>query len=517
MKRRNFLQATSMLPFFTKSLYSGKLAGESGVTKEIILHQTKGTNHRNFFYRPENAWAADFIPLYANGEFQLFYLLDWRDKKNHGEGTPWYRISTKDFVHFTEHGEMIPRGTKEQQDLYVFTGSAIHAKNQYHIFYTGENPHFKEQGKPEEAVMHAISDDLQNWKKIPEDTFFAPTDIYDKDNWRDPFVFWNEEKQEYNMLLAARFKKGIPRRRGLTALASSKDLTKWKIEEPFYAPGLYFTHECPDLFKIGDWWYLVFSEFTDLVRTRYRMSRSLNGPWIIPENDDFDGHAFYAAKTASDGKKRFIFGWNPTREGGKDNGDWNWGGNLVVHEIHQEKNGHLTVSVPKTVANAFNIPLTYAFEDGVRNIQAKNGVVKINASGTFGAASAGKMPATCKINATVEFDKETRYCGLMLRTSDDLEKSYYIRLDPQRNRLVFDMWPRYHSEVSHMVELDRFLKLTPGVPIKIQVLIDGSVGVAYVNDEIAMDFRAYDLTEGNWGVFASEGNVVFKEINIFSI
>ena len=80
---------------------------------------------------------------------------------------------------------------------------------------------------------------------------------------------------------------------------------------------LYFTHECPDLFKMGDWWYLLFSEFTDLVRTRYRMSRSLSGPWIIPERDDFDGHAFYAAKTASDGNKRFIFGWNPTREGEK--------------------------------------------------------------------------------------------------------------------------------------------------------------------------------------------------------
>ena len=31
------------------------------------------------------------------------------------------------FIHFTEHGEMLPRGSRDAQDLYVFTGSAIEA------------------------------------------------------------------------------------------------------------------------------------------------------------------------------------------------------------------------------------------------------------------------------------------------------------------------------------------------------------------------------------------------------
>ena len=76
------------------------------------------------FYKPENAWAADFIPFYQEGRFRLFYLHDWRSPAEHGEGTPWYQISTDDFVRFTEHGEMLPRGSRDEQDLYVFTGSA---------------------------------------------------------------------------------------------------------------------------------------------------------------------------------------------------------------------------------------------------------------------------------------------------------------------------------------------------------------------------------------------------------
>src|SRR5438874_1195532 len=142
-----------------------------------------------FFYRPAGAYAADFIPFYDGSRFRLFYLHDWRSPAEHGEGTPWYQISTSDFVQFTEHGEALPRGTVEEQDLYVFTGSVIQAGGQYHLYYTGHNPHFRQQGRPEQAVMHAVSDDLLRWRKIREDTFFAPEDEYEPHDWRDPFVF----------------------------------------------------------------------------------------------------------------------------------------------------------------------------------------------------------------------------------------------------------------------------------------------------------------------------------------
>src|SRR5678816_2855288 len=147
MKRRNFLQATTMLPFFADIVMENEAFANKGVNKNLYRFQSPPS--RDFFYKPADAWAADFIPLYDNGVFQLFYLLDWRDVKNHAEGTPWYRVSTTDFVNFTEHGEMLARGTVDEQDLYVFTGSAIKANGQYHIFYTGHNPHLRKQGKPE--------------------------------------------------------------------------------------------------------------------------------------------------------------------------------------------------------------------------------------------------------------------------------------------------------------------------------------------------------------------------------
>lgn len=498
MKRRNFIRATGLLPLLTGDLAT-KLATQT-VTTTGAGSGLIDESAREFFYRPAGAWAGDFIPLYAEGKFQLFFLLDWRDQERHGEGTPWYRLSTTDFVHFEEHGQVLPRGTAQEQDLYVFTGSAIRAQGKYHIFYTGHNPHLREQGKPEQGVMHAVSEDLQHWEKIPGDTFYAPAGRYEPNDWRDAFVFFNDETREYNMLVAARHTSGILRRRGLTALCTSKDLSHWEVRGDFYAPNLFFTHECPDLFKMGDWWYLLFSEFTDLVATRYRMSRSLQGPWIIPHQDTFDGHAFYAAKTASNGKDRFIFGWNPTRSDNSDAGSWNWGGNLVVHQLVQDDNGLLRVCMPDTVAAAFN-----------KGPQPAGGTRVLEGNGTFATLVEGQLPSIAHLAATLQFDEHTRDFGCMLRCSDDLDKSYYLRFEPAHQRLVFDKWPRQAAEVSQAVELERAVSLRPNVPIHVQLIVDGNKGVVYVDDKVAMNFRIYDLKEGAWGWFVTDGRLTVSD------
>lgn len=194
------------------------------------------------------------IPFYQDGQFRLYYLYERRNKEQYGEGTSWYEIRTQDFVHFEECGEVLPHGSINDQDLNCYTGSVIEAGGKYHMYYTGQNPHppFIENGEALQAVMHAVSEDLQKWTKIPEDTFYADGELCDRNDWRDPFVFWNQEAAEYWMLLAARLKTGPSRRRGCIALCASKDLSNWEIREPFWAPGLYITHECPDLFKIGE-------------------------------------------------------------------------------------------------------------------------------------------------------------------------------------------------------------------------------------------------------------------------
>lgn len=472
----------------------------------------------NLFFQPTPAWAGDFIPFYHNGVYHLFYLRDWRDPKGYGEGTPWYQVTTTDFVHFEERGEMLARGTREAQDLYVFTGCVMEAQpaqagaGRFHIFYTGHNPYLRAAGQPEQAVMHAVSDDLLTWRKIPEHTFTAPADRYEPHDWRDPFVFWNDEAGEYWMLLAARQKHGPSRRRGCTALCASTDLVHWQVREPFYAPGLYYTHECPDLFRLGDWWYLLFSEFSEHSVTRYRMSRSIHGPWITPPVDRFDSRVHYAAKTASDGNHRYLFGWNATREGDKDEGSWQWGGCLVVHQIVQQPDGALGACLPESVKTRFTGPAPLIPIAGVGEWLPEGEGGRLRAPGGFASFAAGELPQPDRavlLEAVLTFTPDTRAAGLLLRGSPDYESGYYIRLEPQRQRLVIDLWPR-PGDRPFQVESERPLRLAAGEKVKLEVALEGSVLEVYVNGEVALSWRLYQQPGNLWGGFVQEGEARFE-------
>jgi beta-fructofuranosidase len=464
------------------------------------------------FYQPKGGRVGDVIPFHDGEQFRIFHLFEADGERGL---TSWQQVSTTDFVHFTKLGTMLPRGSSEDQDRSVATGSVIKDRSgRFHIFYTGFADR-KTTHKPEQGVMHAVSEDLTHWRKVPSDTFYAPTTIYERDDWRDPFVFWNEDAGEYWMLVAARLRSGPSRRRGSTALCTSKDLTNWKVGEPFWAPGLFYTHECPDLFKMGAWWYLIFSEFSESSQTRYRMSRNLAGPWIAPQDDVFDCRALYAAKSVSDGRTRYLCGWNPFRSAGSDTGKWEWGGTLVIHELRQRKDGELFVVIPQGLQRSFTEPLPLDMRSAVGNCEIVRDQVRINSRSSFSIAIAGRLLRTCRVSLTCRFDQHTRAFGLMLRLSNDLDTCYYLRFEPSRERMVLDQWLR-PGDVPYITGFERPLQLQPGKPLSIEIVLDGTIAEIYVNEEVAMSARFYKQDSGQLGLFVDEGAATFDDIRIQS-
>ena len=260
------------------------------------------------FYKPKDAWVGDLIPYYENGTYYAFYLHDPRIKdKEYAEETTWHLVTTKDFVNLEYKGESIERGGSNKPNKNAYTGSVIKDKDGvYHVFYTAYNADIKINGKSVQSVMQATGTDLEHLKTVEDFLFVSDGNRYEEFDWRDPYVYWNEEEECYDMLLASRIKGAGALRGGCIALCRSKDLMNWSYEEPFYAPGMYVTMECPEMFQMGDYWYLVFSTFSDQFTTHYRIGKSPQGPWMIPEDDVFDTRANYAIKTASDGKRRCI-------------------------------------------------------------------------------------------------------------------------------------------------------------------------------------------------------------------
>jgi beta-fructofuranosidase len=462
------------------------------------------------FYKPSDGYAADFIPFFHNGAYHLFYLKDYRDAAKHGEGTPWWHLKTSDFVHFQDLGEAIPRGAVGTQDVWIFTGCVIEHLGVFHIFYTGHSFHYPKIGRPQECIMHATSADMKTWRKDEGFAVFAPNG-YERDDWRDPFVFWNPDDNEWGMLLAARKTSGPSRHRGCVAYLSSADLKTWRVREPFWQPDLCFTHECPDLFKIGEWWYLLWSEFSDRHVTHYRMSRSLRGPWIAPPDDAFDTRAYYAAKTAGDGEKRFLFGWLATRDGEKDTGNWQWGGSLVVHELSQRADGTLAVGTPASVNAAFGKRLETTLQSITDDWSSRDGIIECASPARFSSALLGEMSDECLLETTITYEAGTQSCGVLLRASGDLAKHYQVRLEPSRQRIVADRWPRPGDQP---FIFERPLAMRAGEPLKLKCVASGSELVVYANGETALSCRMYDAISGAAGVFVSEGSARFGALEV---
>ena len=294
---------------------------------------------------------GDVIPYYWHGEYWLFYLHETRSGSR-GTGTSWHLVRTRDFVGFEYLGEALPSGGPGADDLHCYTGSIVEHEGVHHLFYTAYNGEQidPELGGPVQTIRHAASEDLVHWTKLP-DRVEAPRGVFDPRDFRDPFVYRSTPGM-FEMLVATRTAAGPERRRGVIARATSRDLTTWEFTDSVLG-GHFYMHECPDLFKVQDWWYLVFSEFSDGFAVRYRMARTLAGPWQSAPEDSLDSRAYYAAKTASDGTRRYAFGWIPTKEGETDSGAWQWGGELLVHELCQREDGRLDTRMPEAVRRPF--------------------------------------------------------------------------------------------------------------------------------------------------------------------
>ena len=64
------------------------------------------------------------------------------------------------------------------------------------------------------------------------------------------------------------------------------------------------------------------------------------------------------------------------------------------------------------------------------------------------------------------------------------------------------------------VELERPIQLLPDQAYEIKVFMDGSICEIYLNDEVAMSARMYNIPRGKLGLFVSQGSAQFSDVKI---
>ena len=441
------------------------------------------------------------MPFGYKDKFYLYHQRDTRKPGPFGEPFGWDLATTSDFVDYEDCGVAVPRGTDEEQDQFIFAGSVFEAEGKFHIFYTGYNRDYPAQGKASQVLMPAVSDDLRHWTKTQEALTFCPQEGYDPDDWRDPFVIWNEEAQEYLLILGARKIGPKTEQTGRTVKFTSKDLKNWEFKGDFWAPGLYTMHEMPDLFKIGDWWYHIISEYSDKNKIIYRMSRSLDGPWIAPVDDAFDGRAYYAGRTFCLNGQRILFGWVPTKEDCDDRKNFEWAGTFVAHEIYQRQDGTLGVKIPDTVWEAFGD------RESLSDVKLESPYARTE---KILAEACGDLYS---FEADITFSEGTRSFGIRVLENEKTAQSYQYIFPVGENKYVFEKNPNWPWFGCMNIGLERPITLGAGETYHVQMILDDTIVTLYVNG-VALNSRIYEKPGDALSVFVTDGTMEIRNISI---
>ena len=485
---------------------------------------------QNTYYNPGLGFCGDPMPFYDQKaqEFKVLYLQEW-DTNDPACFHPIWGVATKDAANYQSMGEVLPMSKNIfAQDATIGTGSAVYDEQSglYYIYYTGHNGRCQNT----EVVMRATSADFKTWTKDVAWSLKGDDYGYSKEDFRDPQVF-KADDGFWHMVIAA-----YPAAAGDPCFADFKsaDLKTWEHVGPFHMLWERMC-ECPDIFQMGEWWYLVYSESKRVDwsrKVKYVMAKSFEGlkacfgePKIFPNDGRegvLDSRGFYAGKTASNGTDRYIWGWCPYRsmdkkvnihaaniEVGAD-GEPRWAGSLVCHKLIQHADGTLTLGeVPAIKAK-------YGKEQALK-VMASNGYASGKLTGDGAYVLYNRLGAANHISMTVKTEGNADRFGISLVRGTDSKKYYTLMVNPEddgANRKI-NFEQEGEEGIGFVRGIDGYKFQRPADnTYKIDIYTDNSVCVMYINDNVCYTNRIYGIQKNCWSINSYGGTITVSDVKV---
>ena len=195
-----------------------------------------------YHHTPPYGWMNDPNGIfYKDGVWHLYF--QYNPFGSQWENMNWGHSTSRDLIHWTYEGVPI------QPDALgvIYSGCCVVDKDNVAGF--GKNAVIAFYTSAGTSQTQSIAYSLDNGKTFTKYTG-NPIVTSNVPDFRDPKVFWNEDTQLWNLILAAGQQMSI---------YSSKNLKDWTFESHF-GEG-YGNHdgvwECPDLIKMGNKWVLL--------------------------------------------------------------------------------------------------------------------------------------------------------------------------------------------------------------------------------------------------------------------
>jgi sucrose-6-phosphate hydrolase SacC (GH32 family) len=285
-------------------------------------------------FKPGDHALGDVHPFFHEGECFLYYLKPGKYASA--------LARSRDLIHWTETPlTHAPEEAGDWMSPYFVLG----------IFQDPADKIFRSfYGHAQGRMASSVSQDLLHWSCAPKEFHIPPGDYYKRR--RDPYVFWIPETRLHGCVMTTWMTDRPKETGGAISFATSPDLKNWNDHGAILDPGTIGEPECPQMFRLGQRWYLLASIYDRAVgQPVYWMSDSPLGPWQAEPTGRLDGKDLCAAQIAFDGETPLLFGWIPLTAAKP--GTQTWGGHLALpREIHALANGHLGTRLPAKLTEA---------------------------------------------------------------------------------------------------------------------------------------------------------------------
>ena len=480
------------------------------------------------YFMPSVGRVGDPMPFYDKkaGNFKVFYLQEFDNNMSH-RFHPIWGVTTQDGTSYQSMGEVLPYGANDyMQDAALGTGCCYYSEKDdtYYFYYTGHNGNCKYR----EVVMRATSKDGQNWVKDELWAINGPDYGYSSNDFRDPQIFVADDNL-YHMVIST-----YPQHGGDPVFAEfkSSDLKNW---EHVGRIRMIWDRmlECPDIFKMGDYWYMVYSEsfrtswsrkVKYMVAKTYEELKSCfnDGPkWPADGHEGvLDSRAFYAGKTASNGTDRYIWGWCPFRSGADihekntnvgagDGNEPNWSGALVCHRLIQHADGTLTLGAVPALAAKYSTAVN-------ATAMQSNGYNSGTLSGDNAYVLYNRLGTANHISFTVKTSNNWDKFGISFVRGTDSEKYYTMVVNPEdENHRKVNFEQEGPAGKGFIEGIDGYWFERPADNVyNIDIYTDNSVLTMYINDVCAYTQRIYGIQKNCWSINNYGGSITVSDVKV---
>ncbi len=413
--------------------------------------------------------SGDTMPFFHEGLWHVFHMQH--------PGDCGHRVSS-DLVNWEVRPIALTGG--------IATGSVVQHEGRFWFFYTVD-----------QTVHLATSDDLDHWTPLPDNPVLRGDEaLYVTEDFRDPFVFFNEAEGLWWLLVGTR-KVGAPRARaGCVGLFKSADLSAWKRCEPLWGPGYAPYADCPQVIREAGRYYLLYLQRTTL----YRFAPSLAGPWErAPERDLLPHTAFAGSRLASDGRRWVSFPFMCARVDQNEFGAiLNGQAYSIPRQLEFHPDGTITEGPPDELLAAWQaLP---ALEPALLpTAQSITGQWKVDATGAVRTQAGGLLlipeaPGDFYLEADLTLARRESDFRLFFRLADDLASGYEVALSPSEG--LVSLRPTSYWDNSLVLQT-RGYEAPIGQPIKLRLVVSGTCCEVFIADQLSLSARLYNRMEGS--------------------